>query len=70
MTLNPHLIDPETLRRMSGKRTDSAVRKWASSQGISTLEGKDGPWTTVEAVNKALGVGSANDPQYRAEDIA
>ena len=59
MTSNPHLIDAETLRKLSGKRSSSAVRKWANRQGIKTLEGAEGPWTTTEAVNKALGVGGA-----------
>jgi hypothetical protein len=70
VSLNPHLFDAETLRKLSGKRSASAVRKWANRQGIKTLEGADGPWTTAEAVNRALGVGSANDPQYQADDIA
>lgn len=70
MTQNPHLIDAETLRKLSGKRSSSAVRKWANRQGIKTLEGAEGPWTTTEAVNKALGVGSANDPAYQPDQIA
>lgn len=70
MAVNPHIVDAETLRKQSGKRTASAVRKWASRQGIRTLEGEDGPWTTVEAINRALGVGSANEPVYKPDDIA
>lgn len=70
MGTDSHIIDAEALRKQSGKRSASAVRKWASRQGIRTLEGKDGPWTTLEAVNKALGVGSANDPVYNPDDIA
>ena len=68
--MNPHILDAEQLRVLSGKRNPSAVRRWADKRGIRTLDGADGPWTTVEAVNKALGVGSSNDPVYRPEDIA
>lgn len=70
--MNPSapIVDTETLRKLSGKRSASAVRRWANSQGIRTLEGADGPWTTPEAINKALGVGSANEPVYQPDQIA
>ena len=50
------LVTAEHLMELSGYRTPSSVRRWASSQGIRTLEGKAGPWTTVDALNAALGV--------------
>lgn len=67
---NPHILDADALRELSGKHTASAVRKWAKARGLKVLEGDKGPFTTIEAVNLALGVGSANDPQYKPEDIA
>ena len=70
MSESAHIVAPETLRKLSGKRSASAVRKWANRQGIRTLEGAEGPWTTEEAINRALGVGSANEPVYKADDIA
>lgn len=71
MIPNPHILDAELLRKLSGKRTAAAVRKWAKARGVRVLDGDDGPFTTIEAVNRALGVGSsANDPAYRPEDIA
>lgn len=65
-----HIVEPAMLRKLSGKRTAGAVRRWAQRQGIATKEGEEGPWTTLEAINKALGVGSANEPVYRPDDIA
>ncbi|MGH8190881.1 MAG: hypothetical protein ACREP2_05490 [Rhodanobacteraceae bacterium] len=70
MNANPHILDAAQLRALSRKRSAAAVRKWANRQGIKTLEGADGPWTTVEAVNRALGVGSANEPVYQPDMIA
>lgn len=70
MSTNPHIVDAEYLRELSGKRTPAAVRKWASARGIRTIDGDDGPFTSIEAVNRALGVGSANAPTYSPEDIA
>lgn len=70
MSPNPHIIDPDTLRELSGKKSAAAVRKWANRQGIRTLDGKDGLWTTAEAVNQALGVASPSEMHYSPEDIA
>jgi hypothetical protein len=33
------------------------------------VDGKAGPWTTIEAVNKGLGVSSANEPTYAADQV-
>jgi hypothetical protein len=56
MTTHPHIVDSEQLRKLSGKRTSAAVRRWASEHGIRVLNGNEGPWTTIDAVNRALGV--------------
>jgi hypothetical protein len=69
VSANPHIVDAVQLRSLSGKRTASAVRRWASAQGIRVRDGKDGPWTTVEALNAALGVDSANDEAYDPERV-
>lgn len=51
-----HIIDADHLRKLSGKKNVSAIRRWASRQGIRCGEGAAGPWTTLEALNFALGV--------------
>lgn len=68
--LNPHVVDPDTLRELSGKRSRSGVRKWATKQGIRVLDGENGLWTTAEALNDALGVRAGGDLVYSPEDIA
>lgn len=68
--LNSHIIDADQLRALSGKQTAAAVRNWANGQGIRTLEGKDGPWTTTRQVDRAMGDDPSNDPHYSPEDIA
>lgn len=70
MSINPHIVDPDTLRKLSGKRSRSAIRKWATKQGIRVLDGENGLWTTAEALNDALGVRSRIDRAYSPEDIA
>ena len=69
MNKNHHIVDSELLRVLSGKRTEAAVRRWASQQGIAIKNGADGPWTTIQAVNASLGLKHAsNDGAYK-EDI-
>jgi len=65
----PHIVDAQMLRQLSGKHNRSAVRRWASAQGIRVLDGKDGLWTTQEALNAALGVGSSNDEAYDPDKV-
>lgn len=70
MSINPHVVGPDTLRAISGKKSRSGVRKWATKQGIRVLDGDNGLWTTAEALNDALGLRPRSDPVYTPEEIA
>jgi hypothetical protein len=68
MSNNHHIVDAKLLRTLSGKRTEAAVRRWASRQGIAIKDGADGPWTTIQAVNASLGINEAsNDGAYNGD---
>jgi hypothetical protein len=69
VSANPNIVEFADLRRQCGKKTKPAVRKWASEHGIRVFESDAGPWTTVDALNKALGVssGASNDHAYGAD---
>ena len=69
--VSKHIILPEVLKKLSGKSSAAAVRRWAQSQNIRIKEGGDGPWTTLEAVNESMGVGLANKRvgAYRPDDV-
>jgi hypothetical protein len=69
VSVNHHIIDAAELRRQSGLTQHAAVKRWASAQGIRVFDGADGPWTTIEAVNKALGVSSASNDHAYSPDI-
>ncbi|AND69524.1 hypothetical protein ATSB10_20700 [Dyella thiooxydans] len=65
MANNPHILDAEQLKALSGKKAAAALHRRTSAQGIRLLDGAGGPWTAVEAVNAALSVSSAsNDRAY------
>ena len=67
--MNHHIIDAAELRRLSGLQQAAAVKRWASNQGIPVSEGADGPWTTLEAINKALLDVEASGDAARIFDI-
>lgn len=47
----------------------ATVEKWLRSQGVRyKYDGEGGVWTTVDALNAALGVGAANDDQTLQPD--
>jgi len=49
------------LKRISGYSRRADVERWAKDNGIAVKPCRGGVWTTLEAVNVALGVAAAND---------
>lgn len=47
------------------------VKRWCERQGIRyLLDGEGGPWTTITALNYALGIRAVDDESpYRVEDL-
>ncbi len=54
-----------------GERPQLAtVERWARTQGVRyKYDGKGGIWTTVDALNAAMGLTAANDSTLRVEDV-
>ena len=69
MSAADHLVEAKELQARSGLTNPSAIKRWASRQGFRVFDGADGPWTTLEALNAALGVGSANDEAYDPDRV-
>jgi len=65
MSLSPEpshsLLCFDDLRRLSGYKRRADVERWAKDNGIAVKPCRGGVWTTLEAVNVALGVAAAND---------
>lgn len=49
------------LKRISCYNRRADVERWAKDNGIAVKPCRGGVWTTLEAVNIALGVTAAND---------
>lgn len=63
--------DLQELCKKGEKPRLSTVEKWAQDNGIRyKYDGEGGIWTTLEALNAALGVAAANDSQpYDANEL-
>lgn len=48
----------------------ATVERWANAQGIRyRYDGLGGIWTTLDALNAALGLGAANDSRLTPDDL-
>lgn len=50
------LLTTDDLRRWTGYQRQADVRRWLDEHAVPYLVGRDGPVTTVSAVEAALGV--------------
>lgn len=71
--MHPAIVPFEDLQDLcqpGGNPRRATVEAWARRQGIPyKYDGKGGIWTTIEAVNAALGLGAANDQTEYPPDI-
>lgn len=62
--------DLQELCRPGERPRLATVETWARAQGIAfRYDGKGGIWTTVDALNAALGLRGVDEPPLRPEDV-
>jgi hypothetical protein len=63
--------DLQELCRPGKRPTRRTVEAWARANGLQyRYDGAGGIWTTVEALNAALGLaGASNDQAYKPDDV-
>jgi hypothetical protein len=68
--IGPVLEFPD-LQKLSGFDRRADVERWAKDNGVPVKACRGGVWTTLAALNRALGIGSANDDAapYGADTI-
>jgi hypothetical protein len=59
--IGPVLEFPD-LQKLSGFSRRVDVERWASDNGVPVKPCRGGVWTTLDALNRALGVAAANEP--------
>lgn len=55
--MNPSLITKEQLQELSGYKLDAHIEQYLRSKDIPFFASKNGPWTTIDLVNAAGGLG-------------
>ena len=64
------VVEFAELQRLSGYERRADVERWAAEIGLPTKPCRGGVWTTVEAINRALGVTTGGDAGlYTAEVV-
>lgn len=70
--LDHQILQFEHLQILSRMKRISQVERWAESQGIAyRYDGTGGIWTTLDALNVALGLRVYEEPDrpYRPEEV-
>ena len=58
---HPSALAPEDLERLTGYKQQADIEKWCQKNGIRVFRSRAGGWTTLEAVNAALGLGRTGE---------
>lgn len=69
--MNPtNVLSCEDLKQITGYQRPGDVTRCLRNQGVQVFQGRLGPWTTIDLINKAGGLAtvSSNEP-YEATDI-
>jgi hypothetical protein len=58
MTAAPHpaALSHDDLVRLTGYQRPADIERWCEQNGVRYFRGRRGIWTTLDAVNAALGV--------------
>lgn len=63
------VVEFAELQRLSGYERRADVERWAADIGLPTKPCRGGIWTTVEAINRALGVVTSGDTALYGAEI-
>lgn len=65
------VLNLDALRSATGYTRQADVERCLRKQGVRYFYGRNGIWTTIDALNAALGVATAaaNDGSYSPEEI-
>jgi len=58
------VLEFSDLQRLSGFDRRADVERWAATIGLPVKACRGGVWTTLDALNRALGLPAANDDEH------
>lgn len=67
--IGERILEFADLQRLSGKAQRAAVERWCRDQGLRFVLGKDGPCSSVDAYNAALGLAANDGPGVLPADL-
>lgn len=68
--MQPGIVPFEQLQQATGYQRQADVERCLKDQGVAVFYGKRGIWTTLDALNAALGVRPANgDDTYPPNEV-
>lgn len=59
---HPAALAPEDLERLTGYQRQGDIERWLRQNGVPFFRGRVGVWTTLDAVNQALGLARRPSP--------
>lgn len=67
----PGILNLDALREATGYTRQADVERCLSRQGVRFFYGRDGIWTTIDAINAALGCGrgAGNDDGFDPNEV-
>ena len=63
MPMHPSALAQSDLERLTGYSRAGDIERWCQTNSVRYFRGKAGVWTTLEAVNTALGLRAGLDPK-------
>ena len=54
--IHPAAIQSDALRALTGYQRAADIERWCDRHGVRYFRGRAGPWTTIDALNAALGI--------------
>jgi hypothetical protein len=62
---HPAILTQDDLARLTGYERAAEIEADLRRQGVAVKRGKRGLWTTVDALNAALGLPNGSEPRLR-----
>lgn len=65
---NSAVLSCEDLKEITGYQRPAEVARCLREQGVHVFNGRTGPWTTVDLINRAAGLAPASNSDTLAPD--
>lgn len=64
-----NVLDCDELKAITGYQRPADAARCLREQGVTVFNGRRGPWTTIDLINKAGGIETAGGKELSPSDI-